>query len=81
VTRDDSASLWVVPATGGQPERIPTPLANNFEPAWSPDSHWICFTGESDDGTLRIRAVRPDGSGLRQMTGGARDQACTWRPA
>ncbi|HET9322348.1 MAG TPA: hypothetical protein VFO03_00600 [Gaiellaceae bacterium] len=38
------------------------------EPAWSPDGKLIAFQGRGTGDLLQIYVVRPDGSGLRQLT-------------
>lgn len=68
----DGASLLVTDSLGlglaeeGKPpvEPIDTPVA--FSPEWSPDGRWIAFTDGENGADLWI--VRPDGSGLRQLT-------------
>lgn len=52
--------IWIIPATGGDARQI---LRGNYgRPSWS-DTGWILFN--SDDG---LGIVRPDGTGLEQLT-------------
>jgi Tol biopolymer transport system component len=53
-------------AEQGQPpvEPLGTPLASS--PEWSPDGEWIAFTDGENEADLWV--VRPDGTGLRQLT-------------
>jgi TolB protein len=56
--------LALAPAEGGEVERIDTVPA--LEPEWSPDGSQIAFT--DGEGSPDLWIVRPDGSGLRQLT-------------
>jgi Tol biopolymer transport system component len=48
-------------------------------PDWSPDGQWIVFTRNGVE--AQLFAVRPDGSGLTQLTGGPGYKALPrWRP-
>jgi dipeptidyl aminopeptidase/acylaminoacyl peptidase len=40
--------LFVVPATGGRPRRIPTPPGPAGSPTFSPDGRWIAYLGHDD---------------------------------
>ena len=53
-------------AEEGKPpvEPLDTPIA--FSPEWSPDGEWIAFT--DGEGEHDLWVVRPDGTGLRQLT-------------
>jgi TolB protein len=53
-------------AEGGQPPVKPldTPVSSSAE--WSPDGEWIAFTDGENESDVWI--VRPDGTGLRQLT-------------
>jgi Tol biopolymer transport system component len=53
-------------AEQGRPpvEPLDTPLASS--PEWSPDGEWIAFTDGENEADLWV--VRPDGTGLRQLT-------------
>jgi Tol biopolymer transport system component len=60
----DSHSSSLAPV----PQDPATPLSTRAQGAWSPDGNVISFFGrESDDETLRLYLVRPDGSGLRRL--------------
>ncbi|HKD32696.1 MAG TPA: hypothetical protein VKB73_04400 [Gaiellaceae bacterium] len=82
-TADGSSSIWTVGALGANPQEIvPCPgpgvladCAGVSNPSWSPNGQWIAFelvlgpfdpSGNPADDS--IWAVRPNGSGLRQIT-------------
>jgi Tol biopolymer transport system component len=68
--------LWVINvATGAAREILSFDTDNDraSEPAWSPDGRWIAFNRGPRDSTddpldSELWRVRPDGSGLRQLT-------------
>jgi Tol biopolymer transport system component len=53
-------------AEGGQPPVEPLDTPVGLSPEWSPDGKWIAFTDGENEPDLWI--VRPDGTGLRQLT-------------
>ncbi len=58
----------------------PGPQHDNF-PQWSPKGDWIAFTSDRGaDEDFRIYLVRPDGSGLRQLTSSPGDAHSAWSP-
>jgi len=68
-------ALWTIPAEGGAPKCITADTIQAQQPSWSPDGKWIAF---SSDGHLSI--IAPDGSSLKQVTKGSKDQAPSWSP-
>src|SRR5262249_817249 len=55
-------------------------LRGDVLPDWSPDGDWIVFS--RIDANMQVFAVRPDGSGLTQLTDGRGDKMLPrWRPA
>ncbi len=67
-------SLYLVSAAGGVETLIPgQPTGTNSQAAWSPDGEWIAFRNESGVSDLYI--IHPDGSGLRQVTQDAAEDA------
>ena len=68
----DGVALWVLDVASGRERRItPFPLRAGDTPDWSPDGKRILFH-DNVDGPERVSAnlytVRPDGTGLRQLT-------------
>ena len=80
-TADKDAGMYVVPADGSAPPRV---LDTGFlgllsAPAWSPDGSSIAFVGHERlaDGLFgvpKVFVIRPDGSGLEQVTDAARGE-------
>jgi len=68
----DGIALWTVDLRSGRERRItPFPLRGGDTPDWSPDGRRILFHS-NENGPPEISAnlytVRPDGTGLRQLT-------------
>jgi WD40-like Beta Propeller Repeat len=53
-------------AEGGKAPLEPLGVSSAFSPEWSPDGDWIAFT--DGEGPHDLWVVRPDGTGLRQLT-------------
>lgn len=84
--RDGQLYLIAVDGSSATPIPIPddaTPVGD-FWPSWSPDGNWIIFQmlGRTHGpGVLAIARVRPDGSGLFQITDSASEEAFPdWAP-
>ena len=58
--------LWIVPIEGGTARRLTVHPGIDSRSAWRPDGELLAF--ESDrDGYRNIWAIRPDGSGVKQL--------------
>jgi TolB protein len=70
----------LIPWRGNLATRMTTHAARDANPNFSPDGQWIAF--ESDrSGDYEVYAIRPDGSGLRNLTNHpARDQLPAFSP-
>ena len=68
-------------ATGAVTQLTHDARANNF-PAWSPDGQLIAFTSTRVSGRKDIWVVRPDGTGLRDVTNTTSnaEQNAAWSP-
>ncbi|WP_293476009.1 LpqB family beta-propeller domain-containing protein [Phenylobacterium sp.] len=78
IVLDLQGELRLLPATGGAAVVIPGFTGEARLPAWSPDGKRIAFQGYQG-GYWHIYVVRPDGTGLRQITAGsADDREPTW---
>ena len=66
----------------GSHERPLTSGSNDQFPAWSPDGSTIVFTRYDSNGYSQLWTIRPDGSGLRQLTtSGPEDKRdAAWSP-
>jgi Tol biopolymer transport system component/imidazolonepropionase-like amidohydrolase len=51
----------------GKPERITKDERFEFFPSWSRDGQWIVYTTWSDAEHGRVRVIKPDGSGARDV--------------
>jgi Tol biopolymer transport system component len=74
--------LYVVHPDGSALHRVPLKLppgTGALNPSWSPDGRWIVFSLQRSD-KAEIYMVRPDGTGLRKVTGaaGAQEQHPDW---
>ena len=67
-----NSEVMVLDLAGGEPLNVSRDPAFDGWPTWSPDGRWVVFA--SNRGrvayTGQIYAVRADGSGLRELTGG-----------
>jgi Tol biopolymer transport system component len=96
VTPDVHSSMWIVHSDGSGMREVPAQPAYGcggpnsdpnaggcFDPRWSPDGTQIVFGNGSEDLGRNIYTVRPDGSGLHQVTHGDANQsneAPDWGP-
>jgi Tol biopolymer transport system component len=74
--------LYLVHPDGSALHRVPLRLpagTGALNPSWSPDGRWIVFSLQRPD-KAEIYIVRPDGTGLRKVTGatGAQEQTPDW---
>ena len=64
---EGTASVFVIPASGGAPKPItPKGVASEF-PSWSHDGKWIYFSSHRS-GAMQIWRARPDGTAEEQIT-------------
>ena len=73
-TQGPTGKLGVADVSTGKVRLLTTDNATTLSPAWSPDSRFIYFAS-SRGGTLNIWKIGVEGSGLRQVTAGAGDDA------
>jgi dipeptidyl aminopeptidase/acylaminoacyl peptidase len=69
-----SPQVWRVPIEGGYPEMV----TNLDDPVggveWSPDGEWLAISVAPGGGmNAQVYLVRPNGTGLRRLTAGGRD--------
>ncbi len=62
----DAVDLYIIPASGGEPRRIPTPYGPKFTPRFSPTGRWIAYFGREGRGNwwknTHLWIVPADGS-------------------
>ncbi|HEX6976314.1 MAG TPA: amidohydrolase family protein [Vicinamibacterales bacterium] len=59
--------VYVKDLPGGDPKRLTKDEALEFAPRWSADGQWIVFTTWTDKDYGRVRIVKADGSGGRDV--------------
>ena len=69
---DLQEALWSLPVTGGKMRRLTDPMLEPSRPDWSPKGDWIAFQGYKT-GTFHIWLMKPDGTGVKQLTDGHGD--------
>jgi Tol biopolymer transport system component len=62
-----------------RPVTLTAPGVTNTWPRWSPDGEWIAFQSNVG-GVFQIFTVRPDGTGLTQITTAGVNQFPSWSP-
>lgn len=71
-------NIWTIPAAGGPDTDLTGVMAYNDGPEYTPDGQWIWFNSEQGSaGHAQIFKMRPDGSGLTQITF---DERVNWFP-
>jgi dipeptidyl aminopeptidase/acylaminoacyl peptidase len=66
-TEKSTTSLWLVPASGGDPKRLTTTTGTNNHPRWSPDGKTIAFIS-ARGGSSQVWLLPIDGGEPRQLT-------------
>src|SRR5260370_38179370 len=72
IIADLQGLLYSLPASGGQATQITTPYQEASHPDWSAKGDLIAIQSYAG-GTFHIWTMRPDGSGLKQITSGHGD--------
>jgi TolB protein len=78
--RWDSATLWTIPVSGGPSTPLTSGHGPDDGPEYTPDGAWVYFNTERFStvaGHAQIARVRPDGSGMEQLT---HDERVNWFP-
>lgn len=66
-TEKTNSSLWIVPASGGEPKQLTTTPGTNNHPRWSPDGKTIAFVS-SRGGSSQVWLLPVDGGEPHQLT-------------
>ena len=80
---DHTEGLWIASIDGKSIKKINMALTSDYisEPAWSPDGQQIAFVARDTNGVHDIWVVRPDGTGLKQITSkGLNNIQPSWSP-
>ena len=76
-----TADVWLLDLASRTASNLTDHASGNFRPRWSPDGAWIAFTSDRDAEpgdqpgmwehlqSTGVYLVRPDGTGLRRLTG------------
>ncbi len=67
--------IYLIPATGGRPERVTDVLADNYLPEWSKDGRWVYYCS-TRSGIVEVWRQPVAGGTAQQMTHGG-----GWAPA
>jgi len=77
--RSGEAEIWVAQADGSKPAQMTNgPGRHQGTPRWSPDSHWIAFDSEGEDGRWSIYVMDAAGSAPRRITSGPSNEAMSF---
>src|SRR5580700_1282104 len=69
---DLQGMLYSLPSTGGKAKQLTGPLVEASHPEYSPDGNQVVLQSYQG-GTFHIWLMKPDGTGLRQLTTGHGD--------
>lgn len=77
---DSSPALRLVPAAGGRSQLV-VRLSAIEGASWSPNGKLIAFAGSApDEQRMHLYVVRPDGTGLKRLTGEITPDRPVWSP-
>jgi Tol biopolymer transport system component len=66
--------VWIVPTTGGWPRLVTSGIDPIGAVQWSPTSDWLAISILPGGGlNSQVYVVRPDGTGLRRLTDGGKE--------
>lgn len=69
-----SPQVWIVPVAGGYPRQVTALDDPVTGMTWSPDGRWIALQVAPGGGlNSQIHVVRPDGTALRRLTAGGKE--------
>ncbi len=71
--------IFMLDLATGETKRLTYDGRYNSSPAWSPDGKTIAFS-RSDNGLFNIWTMKPDGSGLTQLTFERDNRSPSWSP-
>lgn len=77
VQPDNAINAYTIPSAGGPDTRLTNHRFNDDGPEYTPDGKWIYLNSEYPTGQAQVCRMRPDGSGLEQIT---TDERVNWFP-
>ncbi|MCK9592448.1 MAG: hypothetical protein M0Q91_10625 [Methanoregula sp.] len=78
--RDENYEIYIMNADGTRQTRLTSNLADDIQPALSPDGEKILFVSNRDE-NLNIFVMNADGTGLHRLTSNkAKDSRPAWSP-
>lgn len=72
--------IYLMSASGGEPQNLTNDAAYDSDPAWSPDGSQIVFTSDRDFGGVSLYIMDVDGSNLHPLLDGASGWDPAWSP-
>jgi Tol biopolymer transport system component len=66
--KTDREAIFTVRVDGSQERRVTPKSISGANPNWSPDGRWILFNGEKRGAPVNVFRIRPDGTGLKNLT-------------
>lgn len=80
--RDDGEGIYVASADGTDQTLLSAEWALDWSPTWSPDGGWIAFMSTQNHRSQDVYIMRPDGSGITNLTNsdGSTDYEPAWSP-
>ena len=77
----DADELFIMPASGGEPQRVPAPEGSKYAPAFSPDGRYLAYLGDDQMGcwwrNTSLWIVPVDGSAPARNLTAAADLHCS----
>jgi Tol biopolymer transport system component len=74
-------NIFIMNADGSKPVQLTNDLANELEPAWSPDSAKIAFVSDSNGKNADVYVMNADGSNITQLTNDSSNEfGPSWSP-
>lgn len=76
-----TTQIYVVSLADGTYKALTHNPDGAYDPAWSPDGHWLAYAARSDGGSkTAIWAMRADGSDQHRLIDGSADRGPAWSP-
>jgi Tol biopolymer transport system component len=67
--KSQKEAIYTVAVDGSDERRVtPSSFKSAANPNWSPDGRWLVFSGEARNGAINVFKIRPDGTGMVNLT-------------